>query len=63
MSPTSGVIGEAWDLYKAHWQHLLTFSLVVYVGVALVGAVLGLIFDTWLERQYHGDDEESLRPI
>ena len=48
MSPTSGVIGEAWDLYKAHWQHLLTFSLVVYVGVALVGAVLGAIFDTWL---------------
>jgi hypothetical protein len=48
MSPTSGVLGEAWDLYKAHWQHLLTFSLVVYVGVALVGAVLGAIFDTWV---------------
>ena len=25
MSPTSGVIGEAWQLYKAHWRHLLTF--------------------------------------
>lgn len=48
MSPTNGVIGEAWDLYKAHWQHLLTFSFVVYLGVALVGALLGTVFDVWL---------------
>jgi hypothetical protein len=40
MSPTSGVIGEAWDLYKAHWRHLLTFSFVVYLTVAIVGALL-----------------------
>jgi hypothetical protein len=40
MSPTSGVIGEAWQLYKAHWRHLLTFSFAVYAGVAVLGALL-----------------------
>jgi hypothetical protein len=29
MSPTSGVIGEAWNLYKAHWRHVLSISFVV----------------------------------
>jgi uncharacterized membrane protein len=48
MSPTSGVISEAWDLYKAHWRHLLTFSCVVYLGVALIAALLGAVFDLWL---------------
>ena len=46
MSPTSGVIGEAWALYKAHWRHLLTFSFVVYVAVALIGALLTAVL-TW----------------
>jgi hypothetical protein len=40
VSPTEGVIREAWELYKAHWQHLLTFSFVVYVAAALIGAAL-----------------------
>ena len=48
MNPTSGVISEAWDLYKAHWQHLLTFSFVVYVAVALISALLGAVLDLWL---------------
>ena len=47
MSPTSGVIGEAWALYKAHWRHLLTFSFVVYVAVSLIGALLAAVL-TWL---------------
>ena len=47
MNPTSGVIKEAWGLYKAHWQHLLTFSLVVYVAVALIGALLAATL-TWV---------------
>src|SRR6058998_852418 len=47
MSPTSGVIGEAWQLYKAHWRHLITFSFVVYAGVAVIGALLTLAL-TWL---------------
>ncbi|MEP6910386.1 MAG: hypothetical protein ABI896_08155 [Actinomycetota bacterium] len=47
MNPTSGVIGEGWKLYKAHWRHLITFSFVIYAGVAALGALLtaGL---TWL---------------
>jgi len=43
MNPTSGVIGEGWQLYKAHWRHLITFSFVVYAGVAILGAVLTLL--------------------
>ena len=46
MSPTSGVIGEGWQLYKAHWRHLITFSFVVYAGVAVLGALLTLAL-TW----------------
>src|SRR6187397_1876800 len=46
MSPTSGVIGEGWQLYKAHWRHLITFSFVVYLGVALIGALLVALL-TW----------------
>jgi len=48
MSPTSGVIREAWEVYKAHWRHLLTFSFVVYAAVALIAALLGAVFDRWL---------------
>ena len=48
MSPTNGVISEAWDVYKAHWRHLLTFSFVVYLTVALIAALLGAVFDLWL---------------
>jgi hypothetical protein len=47
MSPTSGVIGEAWALYKAHWRHLLTISFVVYLAVALIGALLTAVL-TWV---------------
>jgi glycerophosphoryl diester phosphodiesterase family protein len=48
MNPTSGVISEAWEIYKRHWQHLLAFSLVVYVAVALISGLLGAIFEAWL---------------
>ena len=40
MNPTSGVLGEAWELYKTHWRHLLTISFVVYAAASLLGAVL-----------------------
>ena len=64
MSPTSGVIGEAWEIYKAHWRHLLTLSFVTYLVVAvitgllsailtwfggLVGAVISLVAVFWLQ--------------
>jgi hypothetical protein len=41
------VIGEAWDHYKAHWQHLLPFALVVYLILGLVSLVLTLALG-WL---------------
>ena len=47
MNPTSGVIGEGWQLYKAHWRHLITFSVLVYAGVAIIGALLILVL-TWV---------------
>jgi hypothetical protein len=47
VSPTSGVIGEAWGLYKTHWRHLLSISFVVYLAVALIGVLLVAIL-TWV---------------
>ena len=64
MSPTEGVLSEAWGLYKAHWRHLLKFSFLVYVGVALttlllvlvlgrfgavLGAILSLVAGFWVQ--------------
>ncbi len=47
MNPTSGVIGEAWEMFKAHWRHLVTIALVVYVAVALINLVLVAVL-TWV---------------
>jgi hypothetical protein len=47
MSPTSGVIGEAWNLYKAQWRHLLSISFVVYLAVAIIGVILVGVL-TWV---------------
>jgi hypothetical protein len=58
------VIRETWGHYKAHWQHLLPFALVVYLilGIvsllltlalgwfgALLGAFIGIIGVFWLQ--------------
>jgi hypothetical protein len=34
------VIGQAWELYKAHWRHLLPIALVVYVLISLFALLL-----------------------
>jgi hypothetical protein len=39
-NPTSGVISEAWELYKRHYNHLIPVAAVVYVGIALLSAIL-----------------------
>lgn len=39
MNPTTGVLAEAWELYKAHWRHFVAISLIVYLVVSLVTAV------------------------
>jgi hypothetical protein len=41
--PTDGVIREAWGLYKAHWRHFLPIAFVVYVGIAIIGALLTVL--------------------
>ena len=46
MSPTEGVLSEAWALYKAHWRHLLSISFLVYAAVALINLVLVALL-TW----------------
>ena len=38
-NPTSGVLSEAWGLYRAHWQHLVVVSAVIHVGVAVLSAL------------------------
>jgi hypothetical protein len=43
MTPTDGVISEAWNLFKAHWRHLVPIAFVVYVAIAIVGLLLALL--------------------
>jgi len=47
MNPTSGVIKNAWDLYKSHWKHLLAISFGIYIALALVTALLTAVL-SWL---------------
>ena len=47
MSPTSGVIGESWNVYKTHWRHLLPIAFVVYLAVGVLGALLVAVL-TWV---------------
>lgn len=43
MNPLSGVLGEAWDLYRRHATHFLVISFVVYLAVAIVSAILAAV--------------------
>jgi uncharacterized membrane protein len=42
VNPLTGVLSEAWDIYKAHARHLLSIAFVVYVVAAAVETLLGL---------------------
>jgi hypothetical protein len=42
MSPLSGVLGEAWGLYRRYASHFLVISFVIYLAVAIVTALLSL---------------------
>lgn len=46
MSPTS-VLGEAWEMYKAHWRHLLPIAFVVYLLLSLLTLLLAALLG-WL---------------
>jgi hypothetical protein len=43
MNPLDGVFGESWNLFKAHWQHLVSIALVVYIVVAGLGILLAFV--------------------
>jgi hypothetical protein len=42
MSPLSGVLGEAWQLYRKFAVHLLAIAFVIYLVAAIVAALLSL---------------------
>jgi hypothetical protein len=61
---STAIVGNAWELYKAHWKTFVPLALVVYViigiasllltlalGVvgAIIGALLGLVGFFWLQ--------------
>jgi hypothetical protein len=47
MNPLSGVLGEAWQMYKAHARHLLAIAFVIYLAAAVIAALLALIGGTF----------------
>ena len=42
MNPLSGVLDEAWRMYKTHARHLLAIAFVVYLIAAIITALLAL---------------------
>jgi hypothetical protein len=42
MNPLSGVLDEAWRMYKAHAMHLLTIAFVIYLAAAVIAALFAL---------------------
>ncbi|MGH3216866.1 MAG: hypothetical protein ACRDL9_20095, partial [Trebonia sp.] len=47
MSPLSGVLGEAWALYRRHAAHFILISFVIYLVVAVITALLSLAAGSW----------------
>ncbi len=42
MNPLSGVLDEAWRMYKAHAKHLLAIAFVIYLIAAVIAALFAL---------------------
>jgi hypothetical protein len=42
MNPLSGVLGEAWQMYRRFATHLLTIAFIIYVATAIVAGLLSL---------------------
>jgi uncharacterized membrane protein YesL len=40
---TSGVVSEAWELYKRHWRHLIPIAAVIYLAVAVLTLLLSAL--------------------
>jgi hypothetical protein len=47
VSPTAGVLREAWALYSAQWRRLLPIAFVVYVVVAVAALLLDAVLADW----------------
>jgi hypothetical protein len=47
MSPLSGVLSEAWTLYKRHAAHFLLISFTIYLVVAVITALLSLVLGSF----------------
>ena len=43
MNPLSGVLDEAWRMYRAHAAHLLIIAFVIYLVAAVIAGLLSLI--------------------
>lgn len=43
MNPLSGVLDEAWRMYRAHAAHLLTIAFVIYIVAAVIAGLLSLL--------------------
>jgi hypothetical protein len=46
MNPLSGVLSEAWAMYKAFARHLLAIAFIIYLAAAVIAALLGLAGST-----------------
>ena len=44
MSPLSGVLSEAWALYRRHASHFIVISFAIYLVIAVINALLGWAF-------------------
>jgi hypothetical protein len=42
MNPLSGVIGEAWRMYRAHALHLIAIAFVIYLAAAILDGIISL---------------------
>jgi hypothetical protein len=56
-NPLQGCLSEAWQMYKAHARHLLVLAFVIYLGAAVVAALLGLAgnvgaFLSWIASMF-----------
>jgi hypothetical protein len=47
MNPLSGLIGDAWKMYRAHAGHLLAVAFVIYFAAAVITALLAWVLGTF----------------
>ena len=43
MLSAGSVIGQTWEMYKAHWRHLIPIAFVVYVLISLFALLLAVL--------------------